>query len=261
MATEPVDPDVEAHWREALTRGHGHSRASRRFFGRLPSEPRCKGCNSPFRGLGGRLVAPFGFKPSRKNPNFCARCFERMPRGGAEVDLAILFADVSGSTGLAEGMNSTEYASLLDRFYHAATRVMVGHDAVIDKFIGDEVMALFFPGMCGEHYRRNAIECAVDMLHAVGYGSASVPWIPIKIGVHAGRAYAGNVGSDSMFDLTALGDTVNVAARLQGVAEAGQIVMGEGVYQEVREQFPSLREQTIEVRGKEEPVAVRSLQM
>ncbi len=68
-----------------------------------------------------------------------------MPRGGAEVDIAVLFADVRGSTGLGERMGATAFAALLYRFYRTATDGLLAHNAVIDKMVGDEVMALFFP--------------------------------------------------------------------------------------------------------------------
>jgi Adenylate and Guanylate cyclase catalytic domain len=71
-----------------------------------------------------------------------------LPPGGAEIDIAILFADVRGSTQLGERLGPAEYASLLNRFYKAATETLIRYDAVIDKLIGDEVMALFIPGFC-----------------------------------------------------------------------------------------------------------------
>jgi adenylate cyclase len=83
-----------------------------------------------------------GFKPSRKNPSLCSHCCETFSSvGGVEVDIAVLFADVRGSTGLGERSTPTEFAGLLNRFYRVATDVLVRHDAVIDKLIGDEVMA------------------------------------------------------------------------------------------------------------------------
>jgi adenylate cyclase len=75
-----------------------------------------------------------------------------LPPGGAELDIAILFADVRGSTQLGERLGPAEYASLLNRFYKAATETLIRHDAIIDKLIGDEVMALFIPGFCGPNY-------------------------------------------------------------------------------------------------------------
>ena len=86
-------------WRKLLVEGQEPLLRAHRFFRYLPRPPRCKLCHTPFGGVGGKLVGLFGFKPSRKNPNLCARCCEALPQGGAEVDIAVLFADVRGSTG------------------------------------------------------------------------------------------------------------------------------------------------------------------
>lgn len=115
--------------------------------------------------------------------------------GGAEVEVAVLFADIRGSTALGEQAQTSDYAELLNRFYATATDVLLRHDALIDKLIGDEAMALFIPGVAGPDDRRKAVSAAIDLLHAVGYGSAGGPWLAVGIGVNAGRAYVGNVGS------------------------------------------------------------------
>ena len=142
----------------------------------------------------------------------------------------MLFADVRGSTALAESMGPREFAMLLNRFYQAATNGLSAHDAVIDKMIGDEVMAIFFLGAAGQAYRRSSVLAAEAVISSLGYGSASEPWLPVGIGVHAGPAYVGKVGSGNVNDFTALGDTINVAARLQAEAAAGEIVISEPVY-------------------------------
>ena len=89
-------------WDQVLNDGHGSLVRARRVFRALPSAPRCKLCNNPFGGVGGRVLRIAGFRPSRKNPNLCTRCCDSLPAGGAEVDIAVLFADIRGSTGLGE---------------------------------------------------------------------------------------------------------------------------------------------------------------
>jgi len=252
-----TDEEIEAGWRHELTVGHRAPRLGRALFRLLPTDPRCKLCHNPFGGVGGKLVGLFGFRRSRKAPNMCQRCCEAMPVGGAEIDLAILFADVRGSTSMAEGMSSGEYAALLNRFYLVATRTLIGYDAVVDKLIGDEVMALFIPGFCGPDYRRRAGEAALGLLSAIGYGTGGQPLLPVGVGVHAGPAFVGNVGTEETADFTALGDAVNTASRLQALAQAGEIVMTGGVFDELAERFPDTEERLVELRGKEEPVAVR----
>src|SRR4051812_40439770 len=143
-------------WRKVLLEGHAPLVRARRVFKYLPSSPRCKMCNNPFSGIGGRVLGIAGFKPSRKNPNLCSRCCDSLPAGGAEVDAAVLFADVRGSTGMGERTTPGDFAAQLNRFYAVATDTLLRHDAVIDKLIGDEVMAFFIPGVSGPDYRKRA---------------------------------------------------------------------------------------------------------
>jgi adenylate cyclase len=215
-------------WDTVLTEGHAHLVRARRLFRYLPSAPRCKVCNNPFGGPAGRVLAAAGFSPSRKNPNLCSRCCDALPAGGSEVDVAILFADVRGSTVLSRRGAATDFAALLNRFYTAATRTLLRHDAVIDKLIGDEVMAFFVRGISGPDYRSRAVRAGIDLLEAVGYGSHEGPWLELGVAVNAGVAYVGNVGG-SVVDFTALGDPVNVSARMQQHAAGGELLVASGV--------------------------------
>ena len=98
--------------------------------------------------------------------------------------------------------------------------MLLRHDAVIDKLIGDEVMAFFVSGVSGPDYRRRAVLAGRELLEAVGYGSADGPWLSVGVAVNAGEAYVGNVGA-AVVDFTALGDPVNVAARACNKHAAG----------------------------------------
>jgi adenylate cyclase len=211
-------------WRNVLTDGHAPLVKARRAFRHLPSEPRCKLCSNPFGGVAGAVLAVAGFRPSRKNPNLCTRCCDVLPVGGAEVDIAVLFADVRGSTALGNHWAATKFAALLNRFYGVATHTLLRYDAVLDKLIGDEVMAFFVRGISGPAYRHRAIEAGIDLLRKVGYGTSEGPWLDIGIAVNAGVAYVGNVG-DAVVDFTALGDPVNTAARMQQHAAAGELLV------------------------------------
>lgn len=254
-ASEADNADL---WRKLLIEGYEPLLRIQRLFRHLPGPPRCKLCHNPFGGIGGKLVGLLGFTPSRKNPNLCVRCCEGLPPGGAQLDIAVLFADVRGSTTLGERLEPEAYATLLNRFYRTATEVLIRHDAIIDKLIGDEVMALFIPGICGGEYRRRAAEAGVALLRALGYGSGE-PWLAVGGAVHSGLAYVGNVGGEGVLDFTALGDVVNTAARLQAEAGAGELFLSESVYAAVAAQFPRLELRTLTLRGKEAPVPVRVL--
>lgn len=120
IPAEQVAADNEL-WRKTLKQGHLGLNGLRRVMRFLPGTPRCKICNNPFGGLGGHVCRAIGFTPSRKNPRLCAVCCEKMPLGGVEVETAILFADIRGSTSLAEKLGPTAYAEALNGFYRIAT--------------------------------------------------------------------------------------------------------------------------------------------
>jgi adenylate cyclase len=248
-----IDPKIEALWREILEKGHHH----RLSF--LPGAPRCGACHIPMKGFGGAIVQlASGRRQSRKNPNYCNICEDRLPQGGAEVDVAVLFADVRGSTGLAEKLGPKAFAELLNRFYRAALKALIPPGAMIDKFVGDEVMALFFPNI-GPDYRERAVLAALHLQRLLGYGSVSDRLIPVGIGVNAGTAFCGRIGSGDIHDFTALGDTVNTAARLQAAAKAGEIVIAEELYQAVAAEFPESERRTLDIRGREARFEARVL--
>jgi len=208
MSTRPQESaHNDARWQKLLTEGHRPLRIAHLLFRHLPSPPRCKVCYNPFGGIGGKLVGLAGFSRSRKNPNLCARCCDILPPGGAEIDIAVLFADVRGSTALGEHLEPSAYAALMNRFYRAATEVLVRHDAIIDKLIGDAVMALFIPGICGPQYRRRAVEAALALLDTIGPGRSDAPQLPIGAAVNSGLTYVGNVGSDTIMKICADPDT------------------------------------------------------
>lgn len=237
-------------WVEVLINGHGPLVKARRLFRYLPSAPRCKLCNNPFGGPVGHLLRAAGFSPSRKNPNLCSRCCDALPVGGAEVDIAVLFVDVRGSTALGQCNAAADFAALLNRFYIAATRTLLRHDAVIDKLIGDQVMAFFVQGISGPDYRGRAIRAGLELLEAVGYGSDEGPWIDVGIAVNAGIAYVGNVGG-AVVDFTALGDPVNAGARMQQNAASGELLVAPGVADDLISESPR---RMVDLRGHQQPI-------
>jgi adenylate cyclase len=245
----------EAVWRDVLLHGH------RGRFAFLPSDPRCMMCLQPFQGLGGRFLRTFtGYRPSRMSPNVCHVCEDVLPAGGAEVDTAVLFADIRGSTTIAEQMGASEYAALLDRFYRASSHVMVTEQqGWIDKFVGDELMALYIPSM-GSDYRRRAVMSGIGLLQAVGYVHGQQPWLPLAVGIHAGPTFVGTVGAAGSTSVTALGDTVNAAARIQSQAAAGELLISEELYDAIIEStYPGAERRTLTLRGREMPMDVRVL--
>src|SRR5687767_15115110 len=169
---DPTLPVSDPQWRALLEGTSGSFGSRRRFFRLIPSSPRCKMCAAPFAGLGAPVMRVFDRSPWAKNPTICGFCFKALERerGGAEIDLTLLFADIRGSTGLGESMGAVSFHRLMGRFYREMTRVLVANDAVVDKFVGDEVVALFIPALAGPDHAGRAVTTAREMLKATGHG-------------------------------------------------------------------------------------------
>lgn len=255
------DERVDNLWRDYMTKGESdRDRQRRRILRLLPGSPRCKNCYAPFGGVGGVIVKLiFKKQPSSLNPRLCNVC-ERLARqhqGGAEVELSLLFADVRGSTSLAESMSPMAFGKLINRYYNSTSQVLVKTDALIDKIIGDQVAGMYVPGIAGPQHARRALEAAQEVLRVTGHNRAEGPWIPLGVGVHTGIAFVGSVLSDDgIFDITVLGDVPNVAARLSSEAQPGEILISEPAYKASGMEDDTLEKRVLELKGKEESTTV-----
>jgi adenylate cyclase len=187
----PLEPTVEEEWYKMLTEGEPINRHLYHVYELLPSDPRCKICGAPFRCVGGFLMHLLGRDPSRYNPRFCEKCKVFEHPGGTEVPITMLFADVRGSTQLAERMSAREFSRLINRFYTVASHILIQSDALVDRLLGDEAIGLFIRGFTGPEHPRKAVEAARELLKLTGHGDARGPWIPVGVGVHIGPAYVG----------------------------------------------------------------------
>ena len=263
MAKRPApdlkgDPADVAYFTELMD-AH-RTRAFVRMMRRLPSEPRCRLCRAPFGGGGGRIMKRFGYGPSRKNPTICNTCFEEAPMGGVDMEIGVLFADIRGFTSLAEDMATDDVAEMLNRFYAAASQVLT-RSAIVDKLVGDEVMALYLPQLIGESWEDHIVRDASDLLAAVGHGAPEGPWLALGVGIDVGRAFVGNVGAGDVKDFTALGDVVNTASRLQSAAAAGQVVMSERLFGRLATPPPNAAVAHLELKGKQSAEPARILDL
>jgi len=255
---------VDEMWQKNLTEGNIRLRHYRHYFGRLPSNPRCVQCHRPFAGIGGAILRRIqGIEMSNKNPRFCSDCYgytSQFP-GGAEIELTMLFVDVRGSTPLAEKMSPAEFSRLMNRFYEAAINVLVQADAFIDKLVGDEVTALFVPGFAGVKHAHRAVDAGQDLLKVTGHGDSDGPWVPVGVGIHTGIAWVGSIAgvSGDAADFTALGDNVNIAARLASEAAQGEVIISEATYNASGIENDGLEKRDLELKGKSEMVSVRVL--
>jgi adenylate cyclase len=252
----------EDFWRDYLSHPDRSMAAGRRVFSRIPSNPRCRLCAAPFAGAGGRLMRLVGKRASTANPHYCNSCETMLIRhhGGAEVPGSMLFADIRGSTALAERMSSGEYHTLLNRFYTVASGVVVEHDGMVNKFVGDELVAVFPPLLSAERHPARAVETALALLRATGHADPQGPWVPLGAGVHTGAAWFGAVGEGSHVELTAVGDAVNIAARLASAAGTGEIIVSVDAA-EAAGLDPSLERRSLELKGKRQATEVVTLRV
>jgi adenylate cyclase len=259
VGVEPDRDDAEWRWWwERLLVTNPWFRRGRTLFRRLPADSRCKLCAAPFEGATAPLVRHlFRKRPWPKNPRYCGSCFKNLEshRGGIELECSFLFADVRGSTPLGERLGPTAVRALMDRFYDAAVRVLIEHDAIVDKFVGDEVIGIFIPGLAGERHAAAAVAAARALMAATG-NATDAPWVPIGAGVNTGVAFVGTIGDAPHIELTALGDPVNVAARLASAAAAGEILVTIATARAAELNEAGLERRSLELKGKSEPVSV-----
>jgi adenylate cyclase len=167
----------------------------------------------------------------------------------------MLFADIRGSTALAERMSPVEFKTLMERFYVAASRAVIHHDGAIDKFVGDELVAIFYPALAGERHVAAAIGAAQELLRETGHASPGGPWAPVGAGIHTGKVWFGAVGEGSHVELTSLGDVVNTTARLASAAGAGEILVTVEAASSIGLDH-DLELRSLQVKGKEQPIDV-----
>jgi adenylate cyclase len=215
-------------------------------------------CAAPFGGLAGRLMRWRGRAPWPNNPNYCGACFQLLDRyhGGAEMESSFLFADIRGSTTIAEGITPTAFRTFLDRFYDVAARVLIAHDGIVDKFVGDEVVGIFIPALAHDEHPARAIAAARALLDATGHGDPAGPWLPLGVGVATGTAFIGSVGETHTAAMTALGDIVNVTARLASAAGPGEILVNDRAAERAGLATGSLELRRLELKGKTQSTAV-----
>jgi adenylate cyclase len=262
------DHQAEEIWRTYMTTGEmpaflGAPWFMKRFMRPvakwLPSDPRCRICDYPFQGIGGWLArALFRLEPSKMNPQLCNICEASAHafHGGAEVEMSLIFADVRGSTTIAENQSPAEFSRLIDRFYQATAKVLYKKDALLEKLIGDEVTGFFVPGIAGPEHARRAIEAGEEILRVTGHADPHGPWVPVGVGVHTGLAFVGAVGSRDTPDISVLGDTVNAAARIASQAGAGEMLFSEAARAAAGLKNDGLEARHLSLKGRTEPIDV-----
>jgi adenylate cyclase len=174
---------------------------------------------------------------------------------GAEVPVTMLFADVRGSTGLAEELGASEFTRRINRFYRVASSALIETDGIVDKFVGDGVVGMYIPGLCGLDHAEKAVTAAGMIVQPESHG------LPVGVGVHTGIAFVGALGKrGEVEDFSALGDTVNIAARLGSEAQAEEVLVSASTARAANLQTDGLERRHLSLKGRNEPVDVVVLQ-
>jgi adenylate cyclase len=169
-----------------------------------------------------------------------------------------VFVDVRGFTSLAEKLPPAELAQRLNRFYSLATNSVFDYDGTLDKLVGDQVMAFFGAPLNAEDHPKRAVHAVLRIVKEMSE-LMEKDRLRIGAGIATGAAFVGNVGEGAVTDYTALGDTVNIAARLQAVAAPGEILVNQETYAYVEAEFPNASYRELELKGKSETVGARAI--
>jgi adenylate cyclase len=232
----------------------------------------CKGCWQhmrmpiPIRGPLSWLVRPLGVRISRMNPNLCNICetmFTRVKRRKQIVVAAtVMFADLRGYTAASEQAASADMADVLHGFTDECANAVWNHDGVVNKLIGDAMLAIFnFPIMREDHVEQAAL-AAQEIQHRWAERSGRVSGgardMGLGIGIHAGMASIGEIGT-AYKDFTIIGPVVNMASRIQSAAKAGEILVSSDAYARMASLFPQRQSRECQLKGIDSPVTVHSL--
>lgn len=180
-----------------------------------------------------------------------------------ELEVTVLFSDIVGFTSMSEKMEPHRVALLLNDYFAEMTDIIFKYDGTLDKFIGDAIMAVFGAPLASEDHAMRAVRSAIEMrdrLKIWNEESIGKNKIQIRIGINSGRVVAGDIGSPKRIEYTVLGNTVNIASRLEsGVAKPGQIVVGDDTYQVIKDHFETTPLGEFNLKGLEKTITVHEV--
>lgn len=191
---------------------------------------------------------------------------EKLKLGGETREITIIFTDLRGFTTLSEGLKSEEVVYMLNQLNSPLTHTILKHKGLLDKYIGDAIMAIFNAPVNIPNHADMACKASLEMLNIIDkvnekFRSEGLPSVDIGIGINTGIATVGNIGSDIRFDYTAIGDSVNLASRLEGLNKIykTQIIISEFVAEKLQDNYCYRLLDKVIVKGKEKPVTVYQL--
>jgi len=203
-----------------------------------------------------RYVSPQVVNEVVENPEYTTL-------GGEEVEGTVFFSDIKGFTSVAEQLSPPEVVQRLNEYFGVATDVVLDHRAMVDKFIGDAIMAVFGAPVRREDHAAQACLAALEMnraleVHYDGLDRRDGPPFQSRIGIHTGRIVVGNIGTERRVDYTAIGDAVNVAARLEQANKqyGTRVLISETTYEQAVGHIEVREIDLLRVTGKEQPIRI-----
>ncbi len=174
-------------------------------------------------------------------------------------DVTVLFADIRSFTRVVEGMDAQNVVAMLNEFFNTMVEIIFRNQGVLDKFIGDQLMAVFGPLPSENDAAYDAVTSAIEMQNATEAlmkvrREQNKAVFEIGIGINSGPSILGNVGASNRMDYTVIGDSVNVAARLQQLALGGEIIIGERTCEPIRDKFRMVKKDSVHFKHKKRPI-------
>ncbi len=186
------------------------------------------------------------------------REFESSLMANETIEATIVFIDVCGFTAITETSEPDKVVKLLNQYFDVMVKEIIAHTGYVDKFIGDAILAVFR----GEFHLDRALDASLavrEQIEKLPNETENIFFNPkVSIGIHSGEMISGNIGSASLrrLDYTVIGDVVNTAQRLQGVAEAGQILITESSFEKIKESFSCNKVKEVKLKNKTNPVSI-----
>ena len=177
--------------------------------------------------------------------------------GGKRAVVTVLFSDIRGFTSLSEKMPAEEVSMILNEYFGQMEPIITKYNGVINKFIGDAVMAIFGEPIQDINHPQNAVKCAYEMLKKVEYLREKwlfegKPRIEIGVGINTGEAFIGNIGTDTRMEYTVIGDTVNLASRIEGYNKVYKtnLLVSSTTYNYISDIADVIKIKEVQIRGK-----------
>ena len=177
--------------------------------------------------------------------------------GGKKATVTVLFSDIRGFTSLSETMSAEQVSEILNEYFTEMEPIVAKHNGIINKFIGDAVMAIFGEPIQDKNHALNAVRCGYEMLVKVKelqrkWASEGKPRIEIGVGINTGEVFVGNIGSVNRMEYTVIGDTVNLASRLESYNKIYKtsMLIGSTTYEATKNYIEVIKISDVEIRGK-----------